>query len=84
MSPPLPLHGSACAELTAAVVLLRSFFMNEYKIEGMTKWIKLLRQKGWDPVPRSWTLSLSAVEGLMPYPYSSASFRRMSCEVSGS
>jgi len=49
VSPPLPLHGSPCAELTAAVVLLRSFFMNEYKIEGMTKWIKLLRKKGWDP-----------------------------------
>eukprot|EP01052_Picozoa_sp_SAG31_P014459 SAG31_NODE_899_length_11146_cov_7.265049_4_plen_2267_part_00 len=25
------------------------FFMNEYKIEGMTKWIKLLRRKGWSP-----------------------------------
>ena len=29
--------------------MLRSFFMNEYKIEGMTKWIKLLRKKEWDP-----------------------------------
>ena len=25
------------------------FFMNEYKIEGMTRWIKLLRRKGWSP-----------------------------------
>ena len=24
-------------------------FMNEYKIEGMTKWIKLLRRHGWSP-----------------------------------
>ena len=24
------------------------FFMNEYKIEGMTRWIKLLRRKGWN------------------------------------
>ena len=31
------------------MVVVRSFFMNEYKIEGMTKWIKLLRKKGWDP-----------------------------------
>jgi hypothetical protein len=41
-------------------------------------------QKGCAPVPNKFILSVTTVAGLIPYPYSDASFRRISALVSGS
>ena len=41
-------------------------------------------QNGWAPVPSKFTLSVTTEAGLMPYPYSEASFNRIKVDVSGS